>query len=66
MKCPDCTYCEVVVKEGDPYTYINAYGDELHRVHDSTLYICRSNPPITGRWPEVLEDDWCGEFTKNE
>ena len=42
MKCPDCIFCEVLVKEGDNYTFLNAYGDEQYRKHDRTVYICRA------------------------
>lgn len=66
MICPECIFCEVVVKEGDQFTFINPHGESVHRNHDRTVYICRANPPITGDWPQVSENDWCGQFQKEE
>ena len=55
---PNCGNCE----------YLGAVlvGESLEHPH---FKICRRNPPlvvsptsISGIWPRVEEDDWCGEF----
>ncbi len=66
VKCTNCAFCEVVVKEGDLFTFINPYGEEVNRKHENTVFICRANPPIGGDWPQVTEEDWCGKFQPKE
>lgn len=66
IKCTNCVFCELVVSEGELYTFINPLGDQVSRQHDRTVYICRANPPIGGDWPQVTENDWCGRFEKKE
>ena len=45
---------------GDDYTFLNPHGDTVVRKYDRSVFICRYNPPLTGEWPQVSEDDWCG------
>lgn len=59
--CKLCKFSEVLVKKGDKYVTRNVNGDEVNRVHEQTVLICRLNPPIND-WPHVVEDDWCGQF----
>lgn len=66
IKCTNCLFCELVIKEGDLFTMLDPYGEEVNRSHDSSVYICRANPPIGGDWPQVSEDDWCGKFQPKE
>ena len=66
INCTKCMFCEQVVKAGDMFTILDPYGQEVNRKHGHNLYICRANPPITGDWPQVTEDDWCGGFKPRE
>jgi len=66
INCKECVYCEQAVNAGDEYTFINPVGDVITRIHSDSLYICRFWPPIAGQWPQVAEDDWCGQFERNE
>lgn len=66
IKCSECIFCDVVVEAGEPFIMLDPHGIEVERVHQSTVYICRSNPPIGGSWPEVSENDWCGKFQVKE
>ena len=61
-KCPECKYSEKVLEAGNQYTFRNPNGDEVTRQYGQTVYICRANPPISGDWPQVTADDWCGMF----
>jgi hypothetical protein len=63
MKCGDCVFSEVLVKKGTPYTILNPVGTEITRVHEDTVLICRAMPPLGGSFPQVTEDDWCGQFS---
>lgn len=60
--CVNCIYADLLVKEGDTYSFINPHGDEVVRVHPQTVLLCRAMPPIVGQWPQVSKDDWCGQF----
>lgn len=60
--CINCLHSELVVEEGDSYKFLDPYGDEVARVHQQTILLCRAMPPITGSWPHVAVDDWCGYF----
>lgn len=62
VSCEKCVFCELVVREGDLFSFINPLGEEVSRKHESNILICRFNPPITGDWPQVSADDWCGKF----
>jgi len=64
--CEKCTFCELVVNKGDSFTIFNPIGEEVHKVHQSNVLICRYHPPISGDWPQVSEDDWCGKFKSNK
>jgi len=66
IKCTNCVFCDLVVKEGDLFTFINPYGEEVNRNHESNVLICRANPPIVSDWPQVSVDDWCGKFQPKE
>jgi hypothetical protein len=57
-------YSEVLVKKGTPYTILNPIGNEVTRVHEDTVLICRAMPPLGGSFPQVTEDDWCGQFSR--
>ena len=61
--CNLCKFADLLVKKGDKYTTLNVNGDEIKRTHKQTVYLCRFNPPIND-WPQVAEDDWCGQFQK--
>lgn len=61
-KCGNCIFGDIAVKEGDPYTFMNPHGEEVVRVHQQTVLLCRAMPPIAGQWPQVLPEDWCGHF----
>lgn len=65
MKCPNCVFSDILVQEGDLFSFINPLGHEVTREHPSTVMICRYNPPIGGDWPTVTEEDYCGKF-KND
>lgn len=62
INCMNCAYGEVVVTSGDIFTLLNPIGEEVEKLHDKTVLICRQSPPIGGEWPEVFENDWCGKF----
>lgn len=64
--CPNCLFSEAVVTKGSTYTVRTPHGDLSSREHEQTIYICREGPPLGDTWPQVLETDWCGRFTKNE
>lgn len=66
INCTKCVFCELVVKAGDLFTFINPVGEEVDRYHSNNVYICRANPPITGDWPQVSEKDWCGKLQLKE
>lgn len=66
IKCTNCVFCELVVEAGDLFTMLDPYGEEVERQHSSTVYVCRANPPITGDWPQVSDNDWCGKFQPKE
>lgn len=59
--CINCIYCDKIVNEGDDYSFINPHGDIVVRKHAAPVYVCRYNPPLAGDWPQVSEDDWCGQ-----
>lgn len=59
-QCTNCIYSEKIVNMGDDYTFLNPHGDTVVRKYDRSVFICRYNPPLTGEWPQVSEDDWCG------
>lgn len=59
--CTKCKYSSVLVTLGEEYNFINANGDEVTRVHSDTILECRFMPPIGGMFPQVSEDDWCGQ-----
>jgi len=42
---------------------LNPVGDEVTKIHEDTVLICRAMPPIAGSFPQVTEDDWCGQFS---
>lgn len=60
--CADCAYSEVVVQEGDVYSFLNPHGEEVLRAHQQTVLICRAFPPFVGQWPQVTQEDWCGRW----
>lgn len=60
-QCIDCIYSETVVNEGDEYNFLNPNGDIVIRKHNTTVHVCRYNPPITGEWPQVTNEDWCSK-----
>jgi hypothetical protein len=62
MKCEKCVYSELVAQQGLSYTFLDPFGDEVSRVHQQTVLMCRAMPPIAGTWPQVSVDDWCGHF----
>lgn len=66
IKCANCIYSEVLVKSGDIFNFINPVGSEVQRSHEKTVLLCRARPPITGEWPQVSEEDWCGSFNPGE
>jgi hypothetical protein len=66
VKCENCVFFDLVVEAGELFKFINPRGDEVSRQHDSNVYICRASPPITGDWPQVSTDDWCGKFQPKE
>jgi len=66
IRCTDCIFCDLILKEGDLFNFINPVGYEVSRTHDSNVYICRANPPIGGDWPQVTKNDWCGKFQPAE
>jgi hypothetical protein len=43
---------------------LNPVGDEVTKIHEETVLICRAMPPIAGSFPQVAEDDWCGQFSR--
>lgn len=43
---------------------LNPVGDEVTKIHEDTVLICRAMPPIAGSFPQVTEDDWCGQFSR--
>lgn len=61
-RCADCVYSEVIVKQGESYTFLFPDGTDGERQYSSTVLLCRAMPPIVGQWPQVTEDDWCGQF----
>jgi hypothetical protein len=66
VKCINCAFSEIVVKEGDLFTVLDPHGIEVNKKYDQSVYICRAGPPIAGDWPHVTEDDWCGGFKPND
>lgn len=64
MTCEKCTYSELIVQGGEPYTFLDPFGDEVARIHQQTVLQCRAMPPLGGTWPQVAIDDWCGYFKK--
>lgn len=62
MTCEKCAHSELLVQEGDPYSFLDPNGDEIARLHQSTVLQCRAMPPLAGAWPQVSTDDWCGYF----
>ena len=66
IKCTNCVFCDLIVKEGDLFSFLNPHGDEVNRQHERNVYICRASPPIAGDWPQVSEDDWCGGFKPSD
>lgn len=62
-KCIDCIYCEVLAEQGDIYRMLNPHGDEVERQYENNILICRESPPISGSFPQVSAEDWCGKFT---
>lgn len=64
MKCVDCRFSEVLVQRGQEYTILDPVGTEVPRVHGDTILICRAMPPLGGSFPNVTEDDWCGQFSR--
>lgn len=62
IKCTQCVFCDIAVNEGDEYSFLGPWGDEVTRVHEATVYVCRFWPPIAGQWPQVSDDDWCGQY----
>lgn len=64
MKCADCKFSEILVNSGQEYTILNPLGTEVTRVHADTILICRAMPPLGGSFPNVTEDDWCGQFSR--
>lgn len=65
-KCGNCVFGDIAVKEGDSYSFLNPYGEEVTRVHPQTVLLCRAMPPIVEQWPQVSIDDWCGHFQSEE
>lgn len=65
-KCGNCVFAEVAAKEGESYTFLNPFGEEVTRVYQQTVLLCRAMPPIAGQWPQVTVDDWCGHFDTGE
>lgn len=61
IHCTNCAYSSVLVSAGEEYSFINANGDELTRVHSDTVFECRLLPPIGGMFSQVSEEDWCGQ-----
>lgn len=66
VSCSNCIYSDLLVKKGDVYTFLNPLGDEVSRVHQQTVLLCRAMPPIAGTWPQVDSEDWCGQFETEE
>ncbi len=62
ITCETCNFSEVVAVKDQPYSYLNPFGEEVHKTHSETILVCRAMPPITGDWPRVSLDDWCGYF----
>lgn len=62
MNCKDCKYSQVIVEKGQHYTMLNPVGDEITRLYEDTIMICRWAPPISGSWPQVGTEDYCGKF----
>lgn len=60
--CLNCIYSDVVAKAGELYTFLNPHGTDITRKYDNTIILCRAEPPISGSWPQVTEEDWCGRF----
>lgn len=65
MSCYTCKYSQLIVNEGEEYVTLNPHGDEVLKVYNNTILICRYSPPING-WPEVLKDDWCSKFEERK
>ena len=59
--CASCKFSEILVKEGDTYSFLNPLGEEVTRIHEANVLLCRAMPPIAGAWPQVSPDDWCGQ-----
>lgn len=53
----------MLVSKGSTFSMLNPVGDEVTRIHEETVLICRAMPPISGSFPQVAEDDWCGQFS---
>jgi hypothetical protein len=62
QSCEFCAFSELLVKEGDTFTFLNPNGDEVVRMHPCSVLQCRAMPPIAGTWPQVELEDWCGYF----
>ena len=62
--CVSCVFAEVLVREGETYTFLDPFGDEVVRVHGQTVLQCKALPPVTGTWPQVSTEDWCGYFKR--
>jgi hypothetical protein len=62
LSCAACKYGEVLVSKGSPFVVLNPIGDEVTKIHEETVLICRAMPPLGGSFPQVAETDWCGEF----
>jgi hypothetical protein len=61
--CKNCVYAEMVAKEGEVFTIRDPLGNEINRVYEASAYLCRFAPPLTGQWPIVQSDDWCGQYS---
>jgi len=58
MKCKDCKFCDVidpVCDDSDAY---------CHRYPPKIVAFNIRDTDSSGRYPEVDEYDWCGEFKK--
>lgn len=52
-RCGLCSFFEIIVSYPD---------DDASPEDGMPEAVCRRFPPITGEWPVVLGDDWCGEW----
>ena len=38
----------------------------FYKMKEGTVGRCRKNAPTVGGWPDVSDDDWCGDHKRNK